>query len=75
MSRCTCCNQVLTRSNGYRTLPDGTKVEETFCSRCRAEVNSCLYESDYDTREYKFEGVIEQQLRYGAVTPAKKVQY
>lgn len=73
--RCTCCNQVLVRSSGYQKLPDGTKVEETFCSRCREVVRSCQHEGDYDTREYKFEGVIEQQIRYGSVTPARKVQY
>lgn len=74
--RCTCCNRMLTNSTGYRTLPDGTRVEETFCTTCRNEVNKVLYEAeDYDTKSYKFEGIVEQQLLYGAVTPAKNPTY
>lgn len=74
--RCVCCNRMLTRSTGYRLLPDGTKVEETFCNVCRNEVNKAVHEAeDYDTKEYKFEGIIQQQILYGSVTPPKTPSY
>ena len=37
--RCQCCNRILLRPTGTRTLSDGMKVEETFCNVCRNEVN------------------------------------
>lgn len=74
--RCECCNKILNRTNGKRLLPDGTKVEETFCNECRQIVNLAVKDiEDYDTKTYRFEGLVEQQLRYGAVTPPRKIQY
>lgn len=67
---------MLTRTTGYRTLPDGTKVEETFCNTCKAEVNKALLDvEDYDTKTYKFEGIVEQQIMYGSITPPKNPNY
>lgn len=73
MSRCVCCNRVLVRTTGSRVLPDGTKIEETFCNICRNEVNKILNE-DYSTNA-KFEGIVEQQMIYGCVTPQKNPIY
>lgn len=67
---------MLTRTTGYRTLPDGTKVEETFCNTCRNEVNKAINDTeDYDTKSYKFEGIVEQQLLYGSTTPPRSPSY
>ena len=41
--RCVCCNAVLLRTAGKRTLPTGEKIEETFCNVCRNEVNKNPY--------------------------------
>lgn len=74
--RCVCCNRMLIRTTGYRTLPDGTKVEETFCNTCRNEVTKVLHDTeDYDTKTYQFEGIVEQQLFYGTTTPPKNPTY
>lgn len=74
MSRCTCCNRVLTRSSGNRTLPDGTKVEETFCTVCRNEVNLSLH-SSYGEKSKQFDGILDMQIRYGSVTPQRNPKY
>lgn len=74
--RCACCNKMLTHTTGYRLLPDGTKVEENFCNECRNVVNKALHDKeDYDTKTYRFEGIVEQQIRYGSVTPQKNPAY
>ena len=71
--RCTCCNRVLSRPTGKRKLPDGSSVEETFCNVCRNEVNQILRDSYYNSvdNNTKFEGIVEQQMFYGCVTPQK----
>lgn len=74
MSRCVCCNVVLRRTTGMRTLPDGSKIEETFCNVCRDEVNKSLRDLDYN-KDVKFEGIVEQQMFYGCVTPQKNPIY
>lgn len=67
---------MLIRTTGYRLLPDGTKVEETFCNTCRHEVNYMLRDmDDLDIRYYQFEGIVEQQLFYGSTTPQKNPTY
>ena len=74
MSRCECCDRVLRRTTGMRTLPDGTKIEETFCNVCRNEVNQILRDDSYN-KTAKFEGIVEQQMFYGCVTPQKNPVY
>ena len=76
--RCTCCNRILMRPTGTRTLSDGTKIEETFCNACRHEVDKILRDSYYssvDNNNTKFEGIVEQQMFYGCVTPQKNPVY
>ena len=75
MSRCQCCNRVVTRVTGMRTLPTGEKVEETFCKVCRNEVNKMLLGLDDNARTCQFEGIVEQQMFYGAMTPQKNPSY
>lgn len=74
MCRCACCDAMLLRTTGKRKLEDGTLVEETFCNTCRNEVNKILRDDDY-TRESKFDGIVEQQMFYGCVTPQKNPIY
>ena len=77
--RCTCCNTILLRTTGKRKLEDGTFVEETFCNTCRHEVDKILRDSYYssadDNKNAKFEGIVEQQMFYGCVTPQKNPIY
>ena len=76
--RCQCCNRILMRTTGTRTLSDGTKIEETFCNVCRHEVDKILRDSYYnsvDNKNTKFEGIVEQQMFYGCVTPQKNPIY
>ena len=72
--RCVCCNAVLLRTTGKRKLSDGSIVEETFCNVCRNEVNKILCDDSY-TNDSKFEGIVEQQMFYGVVTPQKNPIY
>ena len=65
---------MLLRPTGTRTLSDGTKIEETFCNVCRNEVNQILRD-DYYNKNTKFEGIVEQQMFYGCVTPQKNPVY
>lgn len=74
MSRCQCCDRVLLRTTGMRTLPDGTKIEETFCNVCKHEVTKCLLDLEYN-KDCKFDGILEQQLLHGCVTPQKNPKY
>ena len=77
--RCVCCNRILVRPTGGRTLPSGEKVEETFCNVCRHEVDKILRDSYYNSvdnnKNAKFEGIVEQQMFYGCVTPQKNPVY
>ena len=75
--RCTCCDRILLRPTGTRTLSDGTKIEETFCNVCRHEVDKILRDSYYNSvdNNTKFEGIVEQQMFYGCVTPQKNPIY
>ena len=75
--RCTCCDRILLRPTGSRTLSDGTKIEETFCNTCRHEVDKILRDSYYNSvdNNTKFEGIVEQQMFYGCVTPQKNPIY
>lgn len=77
--RCQCCNRILLRPTGTRTLSDGMKVEETFCNVCRNEVNQILRDGYYNSvdnnKNAKFEGIVEQQMFYGCVTPQKNPIY
>jgi len=76
--RCTCCDRILLRPTGTRTLSDGTRIEETFCNVCRHEVDKILRDSYYnsaDNNNTKFEGIVEQQMFYGCVTPQKNPIY
>ena len=77
--RCVCCNVALLRTTGMRTLPDGSKTEETFCNVCRNEVDKILRDSYYisadNNKNTKFEGIVEQQMFYGAMTPQKNPSY
>ena len=75
--RCVCCNVALLRTTGMRTLPDGSKTEETFCNVCRNEVDKILRDSYYNSvdNNTKFEGIVEQQMFYGCVTPQKNPVY
>ena len=72
--RCQCCDRMLLRTTGTRTLADGSKVEETFCNICRDEVRKILRD-DYFVKDTKFEGIVEQQMFYGVVTPQKNPIY
>ena len=72
--RCVCCNAVLLRTTGKRKLADGSIIEETFCNVCRNEVNKILRDDSY-INEAKFEGIVEQQMFYGCVTPQKNPVY
>ena len=72
--RCTCCDRILLRTTGMRTLPTGEKVEETFCNVCRHEVDKILRDTEYN-KNTKFEGIVEQQMFYGCVTPQKNPVY
>ena len=72
--RCTCCNTILLRTTGKRKLEDGTFVEETFCNTCRHEVDKILRDDSYN-KNTKFEGIVEQQMFYGCVTPQKNPVY
>ena len=72
--RCQCCDRMLLRTTGTRTLADGSKVEETFCNICRDEVRKILRD-DYFIKDAKFEGIVEQQMFYGVVTPQKNPVY
>ena len=72
--RCICCNTMLLRTTGMRTLPDGNKIEETFCNVCRHEVDKILRDTEYN-KNTKFEGIVEQQMFYGCVTPQKNPVY
>ena len=72
--RCECCDRLLLRTTGTRTLADGSKVEETFCNICRDEVRKILRD-DYFVKDTKFEGIVEQQMFYGLVTPQKNPVY
>lgn len=72
--RCECCDRMLLRTTGTRTLADGSKVEETFCNICRDEVRKILRD-DYFVKYTKFEGIVEQQMFYGVVTPQKNPIY
>ena len=74
MSRCVCCDRMLIRTTGSRVLSSGEKVEETFCNVCRNEVNKILY-SDNSFKFTQFEGILDQELRYGAVTPTRNPNY
>ena len=75
--RCTCCNRILLRPTGTRTLSDGTKIEETFCNVCRNEVDKILRDNYCNSvdNNTKFEGIVEQQMFYGCVTPQKNPIY
>ena len=76
--RCVCCNRALLRPTGTRTLSDGSFIEETFCNACRHEVDKILRDSYYnsvDNNNTKFEGIVEQQMFYGCVTPQKNPVY
>ncbi len=68
---------MLLRTTGNRTLSDGTKIEETFCNVCRHEVDKILRDSYYTSADNnaKFEGIVEQQMFYGCVTPQKNPIY
>ena len=70
---------MLLRTTGMRTLPDGSKTEETFCNVCRHEVDKILrdsYDNSVDSNNNtKFEGIVEQQMFYGCVTPQKNPVY
>ena len=72
--RCTCCNTILLRTTGKRKLEDGSFIEETFCNTCRHEVDKILRD-DYYNKNTKFEGIVEQQMFYGCVTPQKNPVY
>ena len=72
--RCQCCNRILTRPTGSRVLASGEKIEETFCNVCRHEVDKILRDDSYN-KNTKFEGIVEQQMFYGCVTPQKNPVY
>ena len=72
--RCQCCDRILLRPTGSRVLASGEKVEETFCNTCRHEVDKILRDDSYN-KNTKFEGIVEQQMFYGCVTPQKNPVY
>jgi len=74
MCRCVCCNTMLLRTTGKRKLEDGSFVEETFCNTCRHEVDKILRDTEYN-KNTKFDGIVEQQMFYGCVTPQKNPIY
>ena len=65
---------MLLRTTGKRKLEDGSIVEETFCNTCRHEVDKILRDTEYN-KNTKFEGIVEQQMFYGCVTPQKNPVY
>ena len=65
---------MLLRTTGKRKLEDGSVVEETFCNTCRHEVDKILRD-DFVVKNAKFEGIVEQQMFYGCVTPQKNPVY
>ena len=65
---------MLLRTTGKRKLEDGSFVEETFCNTCRHEVDKILRD-DFVVKNTKFEGIVEQQMFYGCVTPQKNPSY
>ena len=65
---------MLLRTTGKRKLEDGRIIEETFCNTCRYEVDKILRD-DYYNKNTKFEGIVEQQMFYGCVTPQKNPVY
>ena len=50
-------------------------MEETFCNTCRNEVNKVLRDTTTYSVEYQFEGIVDQLMIYGSVTPSKKSLY
>lgn len=74
MSRCVCCNRILVRTTGKRKLEDGSLIEETFCTVCRNEVNRIMYDDSVSSFK-QFEGILDQQLCYGAITPQRNPSY
>ena len=74
MTRCVCCDRCLIRTTGKRKLADGTSVEETFCNVCRNEVNKIMYD-DAVFKSPQFEGILDQELCYGNVTPQRSPKY
>ena len=66
-------------TNRKSYISDGTKIEETFCNVCRHEVDKILRDSYYNSldnnKNTKFEGIVEQQMFYGCVTPQKNPVY
>jgi len=65
---------MLLRTTGKRKLEDGSIVEETFCNTCRHEVDKILRDTEYN-KNTKFDGIVEQQMFYGCVTPQKNPIY
>jgi len=65
---------MLLRTTGKRKLEDGSIVEETFCNTCRHEVDKILRDTEYN-KNTKFDGIVEQQMFYGCVTPQKNPVY
>jgi len=65
---------MLLRTTGKRKLEDGSFVEETFCNTCRHEVDKILRDTEYN-KNTKFDGIVEQQMFYGCVTPQKNPVY
>ena len=65
---------MLLRTTGKRKLEDGSFVEETFCNTCRHEVDKILRDTEYN-KNTKFDGIVEQQMFYGCVTPQKYPVY
>ena len=70
---------MLLRTTGMRKLEDGSFVEETFCNTCRHEADKILRDSYYisadNNKNAQFEGIVEQQMFYGAMTPQKNPSY
>lgn len=69
MSRCIACNTRFNRNPGWKTLPDGTKVEEDMCPDCRGQA--------FAPDEYEHEFMLSHltELGYihyiGGLTPVK----
>lgn len=72
--RCSCCNAILHRVTGMNT-PDGSKIDETFCNTCRNEVNKVLGIPPPILLNINLEGIVDQLMIYGCVTPSKKSVY
>lgn len=68
MSRCISCNTMFNRNPGWRTLPDGTKVEEDMCPDCR---DKALYPED--ARDFTLANITELDFVWSpaGVTPVK----